>query len=788
MCTVLVVSCTHGVVAACCERMIIELRIKEVISIIVILTLVGTQIKHGFDDYNNVNAASMSSYNNDDEEAATTMTMTTSHHLNQRRKSTRRRRRRRKRKSGSFPLLQDLLRNRTSANTDTTTTTTSNTITDWFLRSDWKPNINVNKCFYMENFCHTNQHWFYDDKTTTESNINTPLQQQPKNLIFQFRKYVLNKDMPKVYPDILQVMDHPLPYNNNTTQTCVYSPITNHLVLHSNFNHMLGEFYTRTLLGVYDMIVHDIHGYEYLLASSSNSGEGSNNTDDNDSNVIDDDEIVEFDQDFMTNTQFYIHMKVHGGSNDNIRHKILESHKLLLGMFTLNPLLDFRTLLDNLSNTCRCLKRIIFCGYINSNGSSNNNNKGGGDDQSMDNAVIVPAATIEKTSTNENNDGSDPTTTSTTTNVNMNINQEVITTLRNKLVYSNPLIQDKIYKYRYGQIKDQINQEFKIRRRQNPHVVITKQQLLDEWIFVGLSQRTKRRSWNDLFSMKQQCNGLYSNSQYKIHCTIINVEDMINDNPIKHLILHASINVFVGIHGAQLTEGILMNNNKHNKHMNHHPLLVELLPWIYPGDIEDGDDRNSTVVDKKKKKLNSGGWTRWTHRPTPLGVIYSDTDINHIGVPLTRDSVSKDFCSGINYNSNCFDLIEENSWDNRNFYTNFTMVQDIIEKFVLTPKRKTMQQQQEQQTSSSSTTVTMTCEEYQNLAGEEYVLYNIHCIDTKAKPPKATIQHYYRPSDWISKKQAPRHESDSLRAKDLIQQQIDSIATTRRLSKKLVES
>lgn len=95
--------------------------------------------------------------------------------------------------------------------------------------------------------------------------------------------------------------------------------------------------------------------------------------------------------------------------------------------------------------------------------------------------------------------------------------------------------------------------------------------------------------------------------QYQVACIIVDVEEA--TSPKEQLIMHRSLFTLIGVHGAQLTQGILLPL---------HGNILEIQPWIPSYCI--------------------GGWVASTSAPTSLGVLYHNTDINHYGYALERNS------------------------------------------------------------------------------------------------------------------------------------------------------
>jgi hypothetical protein len=138
-----------------------------------------------------------------------------------------------------------------------------------------------------------------------------------------------------------------------------------------------------------------------------------------------------------------------------------------------------------------------------------------------------------------------------------------------------------------------------------------------QWKIIGLAQPTSRRRWDNLGQLVSLCNIKFRS--LKIICVEVNIEDEEWSNPVNHIVAHGGLDDLMGIHGAQLTEAVFMKPDS---------LVVEFLPWLPPD-------------------IHWGRWARWGHRPTPLGVVFAETDLNHIGYPLRRDS-SIDTCQNNN--------------------------------------------------------------------------------------------------------------------------------------------
>jgi len=138
----------------------------------------------------------------------------------------------------------------------------------------------------------------------------------------------------------------------------------------------------------------------------------------------------------------------------------------------------------------------------------------------------------------------------------------------------------------------------------------------------------------------------------------------------------------VGIHGAQLTQAILLPQHAH---------VLEILPWV------------PTYV--------RGKWVQTTHMPTPLGVIFHNTDLNHVGYSLDRSSVP--LCEGVDEKEEQTCFLRQRKkfiWENRDFNVESQVVLDYIEHVVLFSREKER-----------------TCDEVKEGLPEKFVHYNVWC-------------------------------------------------------------
>ena len=568
---------------------------------------------------------------------------------------------------------------------------------DWFeSRERWTSNPTTNSCYILENICHSTHQWFYDTASSSSSDLVNQSHHhhhhhhhhQPP-LILKLRwqpapGWAFVNTLPMGYPANIRTLQS-IP--TSLQQRCLYSPIANHLVLFSFSNHMLGEFYIRVLMGLWDIVSTIIAGWEPSFDSSSQHTTTTTNNNYYNYNDINATLISEKLSLFLEQTQFYMHL-------EKGEESLLDSHGLFMNIFQSNPLLHFKNLLDN--TDCRCLKRLILCGYYE-NPSDKDMPLLYEQPDYHHTLVLEPfryVGNINHGAAANKRKRASP---------GVSDRQRMRQILRDWTMGTNPLLQDWVDQHRQLQLRKYSSSLLR-------NVLKQQRIISSEWKVIGLAQRSKRRRWLHIYDLQQLCNRRFLSK--KIICVVVNIEEEEWANPVKHVVAHGGLDVLMGIHGAQLTEALWMPP---------HSLVVEFLPWIPPD-------------------INWGKWTKWVHRPTPLGEIFSQTDLNHIGYPLRRDSAP--YCKG-NVTRACFGR-PDGRWDNRDFVIHDNIFIDVIQKFVVKQSQ--------------------TCADYQRQAGDDYVLYNVNCIDeTKVKPnavqsQQPVVKHYYRDEDWATKKEPAKYD------------------------------
>jgi hypothetical protein len=483
---------------------------------------------------------------------------------------------------------------------------------DWFDRE--KYDKSRKKCFYVEDMCHSSNRWFYrTDETKHQPNFSLQM--------FVSQEHHPNRDKMKlalitiVFLQAERTPKRKYGYQRDYTPTrmmaneterlgCSESPTPNHVILQSWYNDMLGEFYDRALVGLFELV------------------EG---------------QRVDVD-DFVAHSKLYIHRM------DPFK-SLLDSHQLFTDAFRSSSLGDFLELFHG--TQCRCMRRVLFCGYSSKR------------DQ-LDNTLtrLVPAGTVF----------SHP-------KVRTPVYRKIRNFLRERIILRNPFAQTDIRNFRASILRK--HQLFRDSSRP-----------ISSWKIVGLAQRSGRRRWLNLNEVLQ--NLTQPMRKLGIVLVEINVEE--DDwTPYRQMVRHAALDGLVGIHGAQLTEAVWMKPRS---------LVVELLPYI-------------------PNVTSYGSWTARTESPTPLGVIFGETDLLHVGYKLGRESAP--YC--YNETKECWGF-KVNPWDARNFIVSPERISNILGLFVVDRPE--------------------TCEGYMNisLTEKDVVVYNAPCSLT-GRPHLVAPRHFY---------------------------------------------
>ena len=344
--------------------------------------------------------------------------------------------------------------------------------------------------------------------------------------------------------------------SNGNNGKCQISPTPTHVVLQSLFNDMIGEFYARTLLRLYRFMI---------------DGADANNTKNK----------LPWEEDI----QFYVHIPY---SNK----KMLDGHRLLLSGMLSNPespspksLVDLfvqdEAVDDNNSGEgdCQCYQKMVFCGYdiythpsnllskdlesaTDDDDDANDDDDAAQNSESSDNVqenkidlkhTLWSAGKLDK-GVDFDMGSCGRATGGTGTEYDCKEWAGLKAFLSTNFLKHCPTLESDIEKRRRDQLleKGAIDESYQGNTK--------------EFTVIGLTQRTYRRSWINLPDIMKECNAVPFE---RAICVEVNVEN--TASPYEQLLLHRSLDVMIGVHGAQLTQAILLPKHAH---------VLELLPWV----------------------------------------------------------------------------------------------------------------------------------------------------------------------------------------------------------------
>ena len=517
----------------------------------------------------------------------------------------------------------------------------------------WK-RTEESSCFNIDSVCNWKGGWFYKP---IRGDIVT--QYQPGVQYLGKLTYRYHGEREIRVDEGIQVSVSSNSHGLYDDKACSLSSTPIHLVAQSPYNEMMCEFYLRTILGLNRWM------RDYPQRSSDDM-------------------------------QIYVHFIE---NND-----LFEGHRLFLsGLPNNNKFESFATLMPR-DDTCRCYRKLVFCGYQVENASS-----------------VKYNASHAFLGSDFDQDFKDK------------IRSEIDAEDKNALVFKplmsvlNPKTDDYYcegdcdvrHDYRYRDLRsDLINTHWERFQDLDGKILHYKREILielgiiginssniDGWKFVGFTRRKSRRLWLNFDDAMSMCNEKFR--RHMVVCIIVDVEDA--ESPEKQLVMHRSLHALIGVHGSQLTQGILLPP---------HGSMLELLPWIPR--LGSGND-----------EYTWGSWTASTDYPTPIGIIYHNTEINHYGFALGRESVPL-----------CLHLMEESemledcltndenlakfNWDVRDFTVPIKVIEEFVSKILLNDGNAT------------------TCEEMKNASEESnFVLFNAYCR-RGANQSKFATEHYYR--------------------------------------------
>lgn len=322
-------------------------------------------------------------------------------------------------------------------------------------------------------------------------------------------------------------------------QQCLVSPIENHVVLSGDHVHMMGEYIQRVVLPLHHIL------QDYALHTKNRKRRQNNKA-----------------------IQFYLNF------HQNNNQKILPSHHLYMnGLQYGQDLQSWSDTLDPVvkesAPPCQCYSRLVFCGFTAT--TKDIDVEIGGVSKSVNRMVLAPAGMVPGNiakhcaiyiTPREN-----------LVNDDCQVWQELRTSILQTYYEKNPNLSQDIHAYRVHLIKRAASMNTNTDPDFTAHP-------LKKWKIIGLSQRRGRRMWLNLNETLAHCNKRYFEKQ--LICVEVDVEDLPtnfvslgSNQPLtamdEQLVLYQSINGLVGIHGSQLTQGILMPPES---------VMVELFQWI----------------------------------------------------------------------------------------------------------------------------------------------------------------------------------------------------------------
>jgi hypothetical protein len=374
---------------------------------------------------------------------------------------------------------------------------------------------------------------------------------------------------------------------------------------------------------------------------------------------------------------------------------LMDSHHLFTAPWRTKPLLSAVELLDDAQ--CQCLSRLILCGYDVRNATAADVTvaaaSGGGGPAATTATNSTPEAAAAATVLVRPGEGWDS---KYKTRYRSDRYRKVRDRLRSALVDRNPHVQQDIEKFRHRQF-DRLN----IFRRDRP-----------KYRLVGLAQRNGRRRWRDLSALQALVQEQLMWDNKYIALVEMNVE--VDSSSYQQLVRHAALDGLIGIHGAQLAEAVWMKDGS---------WVVELLPFV----------PESVVM---------GHWTRTVHEPTPVGVMFHQTGLNHAGYRIPIEHTP--YCHHNVSDEHCW---SENMWDNRDFTLTAPVLTQMLDAFFSpAPAAPDATTGSAPSGPSPPTAVPRLCSDLQDRSNGTFVLYNVHCADQAGGP--AVLRHFYWPCDF----------------------------------------
>jgi hypothetical protein len=379
--------------------------------------------------------------------------------------------------------------------------------------------------------------------------------------------------------------------------------------------------------------------------------------------------------DWVKSSQLYLHLfKPYRG--------LMDSHRVFTEPYRSWPLRSFADLWDEAN--CECFSRLVLCGYsvetVNDamdvgryvpkryrpgpmSGNYDHDTIDHGVDQQQQQPAKKDATVLLVKPASWDNEveyGSNATV------------RDVRNYIRSQLMVNNPGVQTDMARYRTW-----------------VHDGVYPKDEQSDFVLVGLTQRLGRRRWRNLDDVMREVQARLKHSEAALGKRIVLVEMNVEEDSSSYqqLVRHGALDGLIGIHGAQLTEAAWMKDGA---------WVIELLPYIPSYSMW-------------------GQWTRMVHKPTPLGEIFRNTELNHAGLRLAIDS--SPYCDGNESIRECW-TDRYNMWDTRDFVVSADLLERMVTSFFAVPNPKGKRDQ------------TLFCQDWNDRAAPDFVLYNVNCAES----------------------------------------------------------
>lgn len=362
-------------------------------------------------------------------------------------------------------------------------------------------------CFHLDKICHGNGEWFYDDVHNNQVATSSRMLLNQPSITYS------SVDIPEEYdPDERYYFNVSSPSASqnrtaNNSRTPANCPYSS-----TPYHLSVQSFYNDMIGEFYSRTIRGLN---------------------------------EWMRDYPPKSEEDVQLYVHFASEE--RQTLFHGHRLFLGALPQNDKIDsFLSLIQN--QRCQCFEKLIFCGY---NLEDDNLDDEYEDDIIEDNEqTFFTADRVVHLDSDYACDKRGFRRGNRCTAYN-HIRQDLLSRYERK----DPLLQEKIREYRRNILLKN---------------GVTPQQIgdVDEWKIVGLTDRKARRVWLNINEIIHTCETKFL-LRKKVVCIKVNVEEA---NSIQaQLLMHMSLNSMIGIHGAQLSHGILLPQDGS---------ILEILPWI----------------------------------------------------------------------------------------------------------------------------------------------------------------------------------------------------------------